>query len=129
MSSPQTPHAPEIETADQTPQPPCPPYSRRQFQPNTTDVYAVDWLIYRASPSLDTPTIPEIRLVGIFATLTQARQAAGFGSLNLRVLRENRLSSADFQALDVRRRQLQDDEQAGVVIPLIRRCEYFLDRT
>lgn len=106
-----------------------PPYPRRQFQPNSIDVYAVDWLIYRSTACASTSTVPEIRLLGIFSTITQARQAAGFGSFNLRLFREHRLSTTDFQALDLRRRELQGDEsvgQAGVVIPVIRRCEYFV---
>lgn len=107
---------------------PPPPY-RREFQPNGVDVFAVDWLIYRSTTASSAATTPEIRLVGIFPSLIRARQAAGFGSLEFRVLRENRVSSADFQAIDARRRELQSEDADGhgeAVIPVIRRCEYFL---
>ncbi|CZT21131.1 uncharacterized protein RCC_06992 [Ramularia collo-cygni] len=119
------------ETAD--PIPPPPHYETdglRRFHSIGVDLYAVDWLIYKPATSANTPTIPEIQLKGIFGTLAKARRAAGFGSLNLRVLREDRLSSADFEALDTRRRELQGDnwdEQSGVVIPVIRRSQYYLE--
>jgi hypothetical protein len=108
--------------------PHSPPSYRREFQPNGIDVFAVDWLIYRSTTASSAATIPEIRLVGIFPSLVRARQAAGFGSLEFRVLRENRLSSADLQAIDARRRELQREDADGhgeAVIPVIRRCEYF----